>query len=415
MTALSFYAATAQNSISDDVQDEAPVTEIGDFTLSTQALGQFGTVPHQSISEGQTNYYAQFSLWVGACKKNDQICVTSGDEIPCEWMPVPLTWNEDIQTKVKETTSVHQGQFTDVVDHETHKPLGLLVTVTSYGFSKKGYALYDFKVMLQQDAAPLNGCYIGLAADIDVPGNEGDMIPDNDLLGLIPEGIGLYVMDGGSEKKSDPLLGVALLSSDKPILTWWAEKNAPETDEERYQLLRGISPENQNVEEEADCRFLVSDGPYDLQPGETIQFTVAVLQAKGGDAFRSEASAAKNLFKKGVKEIEKSKKILSETESKLTSAPIPANYQLHPCYPNPFNSQTQIAFDLPEAQEVKAVVYNMLGQPVKQLLNNRKEAGTHTLTWDGADNNGLSVVSGLYILQMNMGQRQFQQKLILTK
>ena len=54
-------------------------------------------------------------------------------------------------------------------------------------------------------------------------------------------------------------------------------------------------------------------------------------------------------------------------------------------------------FTLPEAQNVRISVYNAIGQEVRVLVNGQKAAGQHTITWDGADENGRVVASGTYI------------------
>ena len=69
-------------------------------------------------------------------------------------------------------------------------------------------------------------------------------------------------------------------------------------------------------------------------------------------------------------------------------------------YPNPFNMNTQISYSLPEASHVSLVVYNVAGQKVRTLVNAFEAAGYKTVTWNGANQSGENVASGLYFLRL---------------
>ena len=75
----------------------------------------------------------------------------------------------------------------------------------------------------------------------------------------------------------------------------------------------------------------------------------------------------------------------------------PDNFELQQNYPNPFNPVTNIQFELPEAAHVELVIYNVLGQKVKELVNKEFQAGYHNLIWHGTNQNGEHVGSGTYI------------------
>ena len=75
----------------------------------------------------------------------------------------------------------------------------------------------------------------------------------------------------------------------------------------------------------------------------------------------------------------------------------PTEFILHPVHPNPFNSITNLRFELPEVAKVKLNVYNMLGQEVVTLIDNdNMNPGYHQTYWNGADRTGKAVASGLY-------------------
>ena len=84
-------------------------------------------------------------------------------------------------------------------------------------------------------------------------------------------------------------------------------------------------------------------------------------------------------------------------------------------YPNPFNPTTTISFTLKEAIDVKIDVYNITGQYVKTLINKHLEADNHNIVWNGNDNEGKSVSSGVYYYKMQAGRYTSTKKMILMK
>ncbi len=77
---------------------------------------------------------------------------------------------------------------------------------------------------------------------------------------------------------------------------------------------------------------------------------------------------------------------------------IPKSYMLYQNYPNPFNPGTKIEFDVPEFSNVKLIVWNSLGQMVRELVNGRVDPARHVVYWDGRDENGAMVSSGVYFV-----------------
>jgi hypothetical protein len=90
-------------------------------------------------------------------------------------------------------------------------------------------------------------------------------------------------------------------------------------------------------------------------------------------------------------------------------------FSLAPNYPNPFNPSTAIEFSLAEEAEVRLVVYNSLGQPVRQLLDQRLEAGAHRIAWDGRDRQGRSLASGVYFCRLRAGGREGVRSMLLLR
>lgn len=103
-----------------------------------------------------------------------------------------------------------------------------------------------------------------------------------------------------------------------------------------------------------------------------------------------------------------------ESMSKQGQA-LPDNYSLDDNYPNPFNPSTNIGFALPSTQEVTLKVYNLLGQEVKTIFSGEMEQGHHVLTWDGDNNSGESVASGVYFYRLETKQFSDSKKMMLLK
>jgi hypothetical protein len=94
----------------------------------------------------------------------------------------------------------------------------------------------------------------------------------------------------------------------------------------------------------------------------------------------------------------------------------PEVYALHDNYPNPFNPETVIKYQLPEAGFVTLEVYNMLGQVVRTLVSDHQNVGRYAVRWDAANDKGQALSSGMYFYHVRAGQ-EFQQtkKMLLLK
>jgi hypothetical protein len=84
-------------------------------------------------------------------------------------------------------------------------------------------------------------------------------------------------------------------------------------------------------------------------------------------------------------------------------------------YPNPFNPETTISYTLPAKGQVCLEIFNSKGQLVKRLLNESQPKGKHSLTWNGKDNNGNNVASGLYLCRITSTGKHESRKMLLLK
>jgi hypothetical protein len=99
----------------------------------------------------------------------------------------------------------------------------------------------------------------------------------------------------------------------------------------------------------------------------------------------------------------------------IFSLDIPTAFGLHQNYPNPFNPTTTIKFDMPMTSNVAINVYDATGKLVKTLVNEEKEAGYHQVVWEGKDNNGSEVPSGVYFYRIESEDFSKTHKMLLLK
>ena len=94
---------------------------------------------------------------------------------------------------------------------------------------------------------------------------------------------------------------------------------------------------------------------------------------------------------------------------------LPQQFGLFENYPNPFNPSTTIRYDLAGAVDVNLVVYDVLGQKVRQLVDMRQPGGTYSVVWDGRNGQGQQVANGVYFYELKAGAFHSTRKMMLTK
>ena len=93
----------------------------------------------------------------------------------------------------------------------------------------------------------------------------------------------------------------------------------------------------------------------------------------------------------------------------------PERFFLSPNYPNPFNPTTTFEYALPLQSRVTVTIYNELGQSIRTLVNTTQPAGSYSVTWDGRDDRGRSVASGVYFYRLTTDQLVQARKMVLLK
>lgn len=98
---------------------------------------------------------------------------------------------------------------------------------------------------------------------------------------------------------------------------------------------------------------------------------------------------------------------------------LPKQLSLTQNFPNPFNESTQITFTIPDSWlngvDLELSVYNILGQRVRTLFMGRRLYGDYTVQWDGRNDNGITLASGVYFYRMNARGQQIVKRMVLLK
>ena len=157
---------------------------------------------------------------------------------------------------------------------------------------------------------------------------------------------------------------------------------------------------------------------YDLPAGSYKLFASSVGLTDSYHGGASESSAATLSVGNGVNASEVQLTAGAETtEIEGIDGALPAEFSLAQNFPNPFNPNTEIRFELPANADVTLKVYNLLGEKVVTLVNGTHEVGRHTVVWNSLDQQGMQLASGLYIYRLEAqasdGQRFIQTRRML--
>ena len=107
--------------------------------------------------------------------------------------------------------------------------------------------------------------------------------------------------------------------------------------------------------------------------------------------------------------------IFTELSEEKISENIPGKYMLYQNYPNPFNPTTTIKYDIQKEGMVMIKIYNINGVLIRTLVNNKHHPGVYSVIWNGENDFGISVASGLYFINMRAGDYSMTRKMLLLK
>jgi hypothetical protein len=167
-----------------------------------------------------------------------------------------------------------------------------------------------------------------------------------------------------------------------------------------------------------------------LEVGDLAEYDVTSALAGDNEYTFALRTGSNDVLKVSSKEGIRAAELLLEVHHSLSSserlgnpyfvdrhrtAGLPQSLLLRSNYPNPFNPSTRITFHLPEARDVELNIYNVTGVQLRTFSNTRFPAGIHGLSWDGRDNRGNPVSSGVYFYELRAGEFRQVRKMTLLR
>ncbi|MFQ6092291.1 MAG: choice-of-anchor D domain-containing protein, partial [bacterium] len=322
-----------------------------------------------------------------------------------------IQFDLDFDTNVLSVTDVMRTERTDSVE--------------IFNWSSIDEGIRVFVVCFYNDIAPGNGAVVDIIFDVtsNAPPCYFPLILSNVEFYDCPVCLAPptpFSTSNGGFTRSTPTLGVQLASFDATwqrgfVVLGWA--TSTETDLVGFNLYRSSSDaEFEKINTEG---LITGSSPYsyiDRSIGQegTYHYKLGALCSNGQE------------------------KIVGTTSVEVTEL-FPQQYALFQNYPNPFNPTTTIRYAIPsreqrawseeqraESREVSSVselsalrttlkVYNILGQEVKTLVNEQLEPGEYSVNWDGRDNSGMNLPSGIYLYRLKAGNYVSTKRMILLK
>ena len=106
---------------------------------------------------------------------------------------------------------------------------------------------------------------------------------------------------------------------------------------------------------------------------------------------------------------------IAEGNAGISTGALPLTFRIHPPAPNPLTERTVVSFDIPQARNVKARVYDVAGRLTRTLAEGPLPAGQHKRVWDGTNESGRRVTAGMYFVVLDAGADRAKQKILVLK
>jgi hypothetical protein len=150
-------------------------------------------------------------------------------------------------------------------------------------------------------------------------------------------------------------------------------------------------------------------------PSEAKIFTVRPIKDVNGDGYDDIIAGQQMLSGSGGRFFVISGGTVDQTGIDDENVAVPYSHALVANYPNPFNAGTTIKFALPSPGRVSLDIYNIVGQRIKTLVDDFREAGEHSVVWDARDDSGVNVSTGVYFYRLSTGDIRASGKMMLIK
>jgi hypothetical protein len=374
------------------------ITNYGSFGLAPNSIFNDGGVGFRYPASGQNNLF-QAGLLIGLdpTHVSDGIINIIGS--------VDDDFSIAVEGNLEEISPGYLGDietFSRFCDSNAVHPIGVTVeqrTASCLSADCANYVLLEYTVK-NDSPENIEGLYVGLYFDWDFPFGSGAGSWDRTGFARA-ENLG-YMFD----TFGDDYRGTAVLN-DEGLSTFFAIGNSAliydgVTEAEKYSFLTAGTSDTASTAA-FDQSYSIATGPFDLEPGMSDTVAFAVIGADSLERLKQLARQARNEYRAATP-------TLQDDEVSL-----PATFSLEQNFPNPFNPNTEIRYTVARSSRVTIEVYNLLGQQIVTLLDQQMPAGTHAVRWNGKDDRGKSVASGVYLYRLRAGDFSSVKKMLLLK
>jgi len=287
-------------------------------------------------------------------------------------------------------------------------PRGLYVRQESWAFADGDR---DDSVIVRyfienRGTATLADLYVGLFADFDIGTSafdEGAVETSQLMAYMHSDGVyaGVRLLNGTAEP--DGLANLTLIRNQTYV---WPDGYV--IDRHKFGFLANNGPEyNLPVSDTADDYSVqVSAGPFNLRPGEVNEVAFAVV---GGESLESLLTNAANAQETYILETG------GETSGIFGDLDVSMSAELMASLPNPFSAaaQTAIHYNVKAPGSFQLSIYNASGQKVRTLADGTHASGTHNVVWDGTNDRGHELGSGIYFVRLATGAKASTRRIVM--
>jgi hypothetical protein len=335
------------------------------------------------------------SLWAG--NHRDYVCNNdfgaSGPD-PADWLVLTTPNGRVRDLGSLQSDQTFEGIFSDA-GHPT--PKSIVVRQRSFAWADppfNDFVLVSYTIR-NQGSLPLTNYHLGLFCDFDLGGGKG-YAHDEGAHDPIRRMAYLYNENqycGVSLLGNAPVKNMTLIHNPTYI-----DPNGFMADVFKFHFLQGIisNPASTTAD---DWSALTSAGPFDLAPGDSLRVSFALAYGTSLTELQTAADRASEV---------------------LTMTPVVGNppepwVVLEQNRPNPFNPRTTIQFSLMRKGHVELAIFDLSGRKVTTLVTQDLGSGDYTVTWDGTDQRGNVLPSGLYLYRLHTDHNILARKMILLR
>jgi hypothetical protein len=281
-----------------------------------------------------------------------------------------------------------------------NQPIGLSVRQTSFSNTDHKFVLLQCQVTNTSTAA-ISNVHFGQFADWDV----GVLTFENNRGGYDAARSLLYTFEAGGSPLDVNFYGIKALQAASGARMLVNDQNLDISLQVVFESISNFNgPGPQPINTSADYWSFIGSGPFTLQAEQSAIVGFAWVGGTSLADLQANADAAQAAWDNLVVSVEDD-----------PVASLPVEFSLNQNYPNPFNPSTKIKYGVSEGAQVSLIVYNMLGQQVRTLVNERQSPSFYEIEWDGRNDAGNLLSSGVYFYKLTAGSEVRLRKMLLLK